>query len=341
MSDPGPLNVGIIGLGYWGPNYLRTLGELPGTAVRMCCDLDREGLEKVRGAYPEIETTTDYNRLAGDPEIDAAIIVTPPDTHYRLARACLKNGKHILIEKPFTVDSAQARELIELAEEGRRVAMVGHIYKYHPVVELLREYIRSGKLGQVYYLKAERIGLGPIRKQGSALWDLAVHDIYTALHLLDALPADISARGGSYIQENIEDFVDVNLGFPDRVFCSIYASWFAPEKVRKLTVVGSRAMAVFDDTNKAQMLKIYERKIDRGLLNSTPDYRDHQNLISLGRVYSPEIPDREPLKIQVGRFLDRIRRDDCSPADAEEGLRVVRILESAQKSLQTGETVCL
>ncbi len=336
-----PVNVGIIGLGYWGPNYLRILGELPQAAVRSCCDIDQGGREKVRETHPSLEVTPDYNELAADPEINAVVIVTPPDTHYSLARAFLKRGKHVLIEKPFTMDSGQAGELIEIAEHNRSVLMVGHVYKYHPAIELLRSYIASGKLGRVYYLKAERIGLGPIRKQGSALWDLAVHDVYISLHLLSGRPDQISARGGSYIQDNIEDFVDVNLRFPGGVFCTAYASWFAPEKVRKLTVVGSKAMAVFDDTNKAEMLKIYEREIDRDLLGSTPDFRDHQNLVNLGRVYLPKIPGGEPLKNQVIRFLERIHQADFSPEDAAEGREVVRILEAAQQSLTTGETVCL
>ncbi len=335
------VNCALVGLGYWGPNYLRIFHELSSAKIIYCCDLDGEKLENVKRLYPEINVAKDYKKIAQDLNIEAAIIATPLNTHYPIAKYFLEHKKHILVEKPFTSTAVEAKGLIKLAQRNKLILMVGHVYKHNPGVIKLKEIIKEGKLGKIYYLKAERIGLGPIRKQASALWDLATHDIYIALYLLEKLPLTVSSHGGSYIQEDIEDFVDLNLTFPDNISCTIYASWFAPEKVRSLTAVGSKGMAIFDDINKNETLRIYEREIDKTLLNSTPEYSDHQNIVNIGDIYIPNIKQSEPLKNETLSFLECIFQNTQPINDGIDGLNVVRILEAAEKSLKTGREKCL
>lgn len=329
------IQIGVIGCGYWGPNYVRVFNELPESRVKWCCDLDKKNLENIKKLYPEIKVTKDYKKIAKDSEIDAAVIVTPVKTHYKIAKYFLKEGKHLLVEKPFTNKVLQAEELIKIAKAKHSVLMVSHVYLYNPGIRALEEIIRKKRLGKIYYLKTERTGLGPIRKQASVLWDLAPHDIYIVLYLLKKSPLKVSAEGNSFLQKGIEDFVNLNLKFRKNIFCTIYASWFSPEKVRKLTVVGSRGMAIFDDVNKQDMLKIYERKINKKLFNSAPEYRDHQNIVTIGDVYIPNIEQSEPLKNQAKHFLECILKDKKPLTDAQDGLNVVKILEAAEASLKT------
>jgi predicted dehydrogenase len=331
------INIALIGCGYWGPNYIRVFNELPHCRVSYCCDLDDDRLSKMKKLYPEIKIAKDYKRVAGEDNIQAVVIATPLNTHYRIAKYFLGHDKHILVEKPLTLTSFEAEDLVKAAKRRKLILMVGHVYEYNPGIVMLKNIIKEGKLGRVYYIKSERMGLGPIRKHANALWDLATHDISVALYLLEELPSRVFAHGGRYIQNSIEDFVDLTLRFRDGVFCSIYASWLAPEKIRKLTVVGSRGMAVFDDVNKAEMLKIYEREINKSMLDSTPDYNDHQHIVRVGDVYTVDIKQSEPMRNQAEDFIKAVLEKRPPKTDGNDGLRVVRILESAQDSLKRGE----
>jgi predicted dehydrogenase len=335
------VNIILVGFGYWGPNYLRVFRELTKCNIRYCCDLDNGKLEGIKKIYPGIEIARDYKVLLRDYKIDAAVIATPLATHYKIAKYFLEHKKHVLVEKPLTSTSKEAEKLISIAKKNKLVFMVGHVYKHNPGITRLRDIIKEGKLGKIYYLKAERMGLGPIRKETSALWDLATHEIYIALYLLGKMPLSVYAHGGSYIRKKIEDFVDLNLIFPGNVSCTIYASWFAPEKIRRITVVGSKGMAIFDDLNKSEMLKIYEREINETLLHSTPKYADHQNIVNIGDVYTPGIKQSEPLRNQAEYFLECIENNMQPINDGRNGLNVVKILETAQESLKTGKNKCL
>ena len=328
------INIALIGCGYWGPNYIRVFNSLSQCRVSHCCDLDDSKLDRMKKLYPEIKAVKDYKAIASEDRIRAVVIATPLNTHYKIAKYFLEHDKHILVEKPLTLTSKETRDLISIAKRKKLILMVGHVYEYNPGIVALKDLIKKGTLGKVYYMKSERMGLGPIRKQANALWDLATHDISVALYLLEGFPIKIFAQGGRYIQDNIEDFVDLTLRFKNNVFCSIYASWLAPEKVRKLTVVGSRAMAVFDDVNKSEMLKVYERKINKGLLDSTPEYNDHQNIVDVGDVYISSVEQSEPMKNQAEDFLGSIFENKQPKADGNDGLRVVKILECAQKYLK-------
>jgi len=328
------LNVSIIGLGYWGPNYLRIFNELPQSKVRYCCDLDSNNLIKIKKEYPNVKTTQDYEKVAKDSNTDAVIIATPLNTHYTIAKCCLEHKKHVLAEKPFTSTYLEGKKLIKLAEKNSLVLMVGHVYKYNPGIKKLKELMESGKLGNVYYIREERIGLGPIRKYASALWDLATHDISIALYLTNSFPTEIVAQGEFYLQKNIEDLVFLTLKFPKNIMCTIYATWIAPEKIRKITIVGSKAMAIFDDTNKQKMIQVYERELDSKLINSTPKYSDHQNIINIGKVYIPEVERSEPLKNQAQHFLECILEQKKPITSGEDGISVVKVLNLAEKSLK-------
>jgi len=328
------INVSIIGLGYWGPNYLRIFNELPQSKVRYCCDLDTNNLNKIKKEYPNVKITQDYNKVAQDSFTDAIVIATPLNTHYTITKCCLEHKKHMLVEKPFTSNYLEGKKLIKLAEKNSLVLMVGHVYKYNPGIKKLKELMESGKLGDVYYIREERIGLGPIRKYASALWDLATHDISIALYLTDSFPTEIVARGEFYLQKNVEDLVFLTLKFPKNIMCTIYATWIAPEKIRKITIVGSKAMAIFDDTNKQKMIQVYERELDAKLINSTPKYSDHQNIINMGKVYIPEVDKSEPLKNQAQHFLECILEHKQPITSGEDGINVVKVLNLAEKSLK-------
>ncbi len=330
------VNVGVVGCGYWGPNYVRIFSELKGITVSCCCDLDDKNLDKVRRIHPSVRTTKDYVEIVKDPDIDAVVVTTPLNTHYKIAKACLDNGKHVLIEKPFTASSKEAEELMKISEKKKSVLMAGHVYNYHPGVRKLKEISEKGELGEPYYISAERVGLGPIRKYASALWDLATHDICIAIYLMGKPPKSVVAEGGSYIQEGVEDLVFLTLKFPGGVVCNIHATWIAPEKIRKTTFVGSKGMAVFDDVSKSEMIKIYEREIDKGLLDSTPKYTDHQSIVRMGDIRIPNVEQSEPLKNLCEHFLDCILNRKKPLTDARNGLEVVKVLEAAETSLKKG-----
>jgi len=217
--------------------------------------------------------------------------------------------------------------------------MVGHVYEFNPTIQRLRDMIRRKCLGSVYCCNAERVGLGPIRKHANALWDLATHDISIALYLLEEYPQRVTAVGEYYLQKDIKDFVFVSLTFPSRIVYNIYVSWIAPEKIRKTTIVGSKGMAVFDDVDKTESLKVYERKFDTNLLDSTPKYSDHQHIVSIGDVRIPKIDHGEPLKYQAMHFLECIIFNKKPITNVDDGLRVVKILEAAEKSLKSKRTV--
>ena len=333
------VKIGVIGCGYWGPNYIRIFSELGGNKIISCCDLEEKNLLKIKKLDTKIKVETDYRKVARDPDIDAVIITTPLNTHYALAKLCLDKGKHVLIEKPFTSNSQEAEKLIRLVDKNKLILMVGHVYEYNPGIVKLRQIIKKGGLGDIYYAYAERLGLGPIRKHANALWDLTVHDISVAFYLLGEAPLEVIAVGEYYIQTGIKDIVFVSLKFPSRLIYNFYASWIAPEKIRRTSVVGSRGMAVFDDVNKSQMLKIYNRTINSGLLDSTPTYHDHQLVVSVGNVYLPKVEQSEPLKNQARHFLECVSKGKSPLSGAEDGLRVVKILEATERSLRTSKAV--
>lgn len=329
--------IAVVGLGYWGPNLLRNFDQLPQADVALAVDQSEDNLSKIKRLYPHIQTTNEFDDALQDEDIKAIVIATGAVAHYDLAKRALEAGKDVFVEKPITLETGHAQELIELAEKNARILMVGHLLLYHSAVQTLKEMITSGEIGDVYYLYSTRVNLGQIRKDENALWSLGPHDISVILYLLDEEPVEVTARGESYIRDGIHDVVFVTLKFPDKITANIQLSWLDPHKVRKLTVVGSKKMATFDDMESMEKLKIY----DKGAYQ--PDYDTFGEYISLrfGDIHIPKVAGGEPLRTECQHFLDCIADRKKPESDGLNGLRVLKVLDAAQRSLDTGETVYL
>ena len=327
------VNLGIVGLGYWGPNLLRNFSQLDGCKVKICCDLNKDSLGRVRSQYPGVEITDDYTSLLQDPEVHAIVMATSAATHYNLAKPAILQGKHVFVEKPLTLDVAQAEELVQLAQQNGCKLMVGHLMEYHPAIDMLKNIIQNGELGEIYYLYSQRVNLGKIRKDENALWSFAPHDISIIMYLLEAEPENVSARGQAYLQDSVEDVVFLNLLFPDKVMAQIQLSWLDPHKIRRTTIVGSEKMAVFDDMEPTEMIRIY----DKGVANGS-NYGSFGESLSLrfGDVRIPFIKMMEPLRLECQHFIDCLVNDQQPRSNGLDGLRVVKVLQAAQESLDKG-----
>jgi predicted dehydrogenase len=327
------VRLGLIGYGYWGPNYARILNELPDCELVGCAEINPAALERARQRLPEVEHTGDHRRLLERRDLDGVIVATPAATHYDVVRDCLEAGKHVLCEKPLTRTSLEASELAEEAEGQGRVLMVGHTFLFNPAVQMLKEYLERGILGKPLYVYCDRLGLGPIRKDVSALWDLAAHDVSILLHLFgdEAGVEDVVARGDCFIQPQIEDVVFLTLRLQERLLANIHVSWLDPAKVRRLTVVGTDKMVVFDDVDPFHRLMLY----DKGFRYATTEesFGEFQAVLQDGNVLIPKVPVREPLKEQVTHFLCCIRGEEPCRSDARFAANVVHVLEQAQRSL--------
>lgn len=331
LSDP--VRVGLIGCGYWGPNLARNLHQIPEAELVACCDLDPQALDRMRMLYPHVITTVDPGDLWGDAGIEAVVIATPARTHYALARAALEADKHVLVEKPLAMSSQEARALIALAEERQRVLMVGHIFEYHPAVRKIKALMDAGELGQVYYIYSTRVNLGRVQSDVNALWSIAPHDISILIYLLGEMPCSVAAHGGTFLNGVIEDVVFLVLHFPGGVLGHVHVSWLDPSKVRRMTVVGSRRMVVYDDVADEGKIKVY----DKGVYRKGEDiYGEFQYRVHSGDIAIPRLDMTEPLRIECTHFAECVRQGRRPQTDGLNGLRVVRVLEAAQASLEQG-----
>jgi len=326
------INVGVIGIGQWGTNYIRIFNELDDTQLKWCCDINKQRLQRVNKIYPHIITTQNYSDILSDKETTAVCVSTPATTHHRIVKDCLLAGKDVLVEKPLTISSKDAEDLVKLAEKERRILMVGHVFLYNPAIEKLKELIMNDELGDIHYLYATRTGLGPIRSDTSAMWDLAPHDISIFCYIMNKKPISVNAIGLSRLRKNIEDVVFLTLRFPEDIIGHIHVSWFDPKKVRKITVVGKNKMAVFDDMEPAEKLKIITATLPDERFHLT--YDDFLNTIRYGDVSIPKIDLTEPLKLETLHFLDCINTRKTPKTDGLNGLLVAKILDTAQKSLE-------
>jgi predicted dehydrogenase len=328
------LKIGVIGCGYWGPNLIRNFVETSEAELQAIADLDQDQLKHMQLRYPQIRVATqnyhDFFRLG----LDAVVICTPPVTHLAIARACLQHGLHVLVEKPLTLNSHDARELIALAEERKLVLMVGHTFEYNAAVRALREMIAGGELGDIHYIDAVRASLGLFNPTLNVIWDLAPHDISIMIHLLGEAPLRVSAQGRACIQENVEDIAYMSLMFPNNVLAHIRMSWLDPCKTRRITVVGSKKMAVFDDIENLEKIKVFDKGVKA--IRRTDTFGEFQFAYHYGDVISPYIHFEEPLRLECLHFLECIRENKRPLTDGYSGLRVVEIIEAAQHSLATG-----
>ncbi len=326
------LKVAVIGCGYWGPNLIRNFNQISECQMAMCCDLDESKLQRMSSLYPEIKTTKNLNDIFQDEAIKAVAIATPVYTHAKLAALCLEHGKHVMIEKPMAASIAECLELIELAEVKQKKLMVGHTFEYTAAVNKVKEIIKSGELGDVMYVSSARLNLGLFQPDINVIWDLAPHDISIILYLLDEFPEGINASGKAHFKKGIEDVATVTLNFPSGTIAFVHNSWLDPDKVRKMTIVGSKKMLVYDDISTNEKIKIFDKGVQ------APPYYDSfaefHFSYRYGDIYAPRLNEYEPLKNECLHFLDCIRHNKCPKSDGHSGLRVVSILEAANKSLQ-------
>ena len=334
------IQVGAVGCGYWGPNLIRNLRQLSDCQLKVICDASEQRLSHMRRLHPEVATTTRFEDLLSDAELEAVVIATPVRFHYEMAKACLKAGKHVFIEKPMARTVAEAEELVALADRQGLVLMVGHTFLFSPAVRRMKQIVDAGDIGEVQYISARRLNLGLFQKDINVAWDLAPHDLSILLHLLDQMPVSVSCQGRSHVTRGIEDVTMMYLTFPKNRCASIHNSWLDPNKVRQMTVVGSKRMIVYDDTEPLEKLKIYDARVE-----APPHYDSFAEFTysyHYGDAYVPCIKQEEPLRLECQHFLDCIRGEGVPIASGRRGLEVVRILEAAGESLrQQGRSVAL
>lgn len=326
-------SVGVIGCGYWGPNLIRNFHEIPHADLKVVCDVDEARLAHVQNRYPYVRTTRDYHELLAW-GVEAVAIATPVSTHHAIALDCLRAGKHVLVEKPIASSSAKAKAMVRASQEAGRVLMVGHTFEYNPAVVALKEIIHSGEIGQVYYINCTRVNLGLYQPDIDVVWDLAPHDISILLYILGAAPLSVSARGGAFVQRAKHDVAYLTLHFPEGVMADLRVSWLDPCKIRRITIVGSRKMIVYDDIEPEEKVRIYDKGVE--VQPYTDTLEEFELAYRYGDVVAYPLDWVEPLRAECLHFLDCIETGARPRSDGEAGLRVVQILETAQASLLNG-----
>jgi predicted dehydrogenase len=324
-----PLRIGIAGLGYWGPNLARNFATIAGVELTWLCDGDGDVLATQSALYPEARATGELADLLADPALDAVVLATPVPTHADLAVAVLQAGKHCFVEKPLAISVADAQRAVHAAEQADRILMVGHLLEYHPGVRALKGLTDSGELGdEIFYIYGDRLNLGKLRADENALWSLGAHDVSVVLTIAESEPVEISAHGASYVRDGVEDVVFCFLRFASGLTAHLHLSWLDPHKERRFTVVGSKRMATFDDMAAAdRKLTVYDKGFDE-------DARTYGEYITRsGGSYSPQLANVEPLRVECEHFVQAIRTGTAPRSDGHSGLRVVRVLEGLQNSL--------
>lgn len=331
-NDSPPLGIAIAGCGYWGINYVRVFQELPGTRLVGVCDVRQERLDAVRQRFPSAFVTKRLDDLLAVEGVNAVVICTEATSHYAVARQCLKAGKHILVEKPLTIQVSESEELNALANENNLVLMVGHTFIYNAAIRKLKEYVSAGA-DQLYYLYAQRTNLGPVRRDVNALWDLATHDIAIFNYLLEDTPEWVSAVGARVLRNGREDVGFIALGYPGGALAHIHVSWADPSKTRKVVVVLADRRIVFDDLNGLEQIRVFEKGI-RPMTDEPPvGYGEYRMTIRDGDIVSPKIESREPLKDQCAHFLGCIESGATPLTGGREGIDVLRVLEAMDRSV--------
>lgn len=330
------INIAVVGLGYWGPNLVRNFSQIAGVEVRAVSDLFETNLEKVRLQYPQIKTfTTNYQDILDDDGIDAVAIATRVGTHFDLASAALKCGKDVLVEKPMTSSVADAKKLVQLADKYKRVLMVDHTFIYSPPVQKIRDLIKSGEIGKIMYIDSTRINLGLFQKDANVIWDLAPHDFSILEYILGRSPKSVSAVGVSHTKSKFEDIAYITLNYGDGLLAHVSVNWISPVKVRRIVIGGTKKMILYDDDNLPEKVKVYDKGFE--FTKETP----LQPVYRTGDVVSPFIKDSEPLKNELSHFIECVRTRSKPKSDGEMGLKIVKILEAANKSMSLKREVIL
>jgi predicted dehydrogenase len=335
-SEQPPVRVALVGYGYWGPNLARNLHVRLGTGWVACADADPARRAEVAHRYPWVRVAATDSELLDDPEVEALVVATPARTHAPLVWRALAAGKHVLVEKPLALSTAEAVELAELAGALGRVLMVGHTFEYNPAVLKMRELVTAESFGTLYYLHSQRVNLGRIQRDINALWSIGPHDVSIANFLTGASPRWVAAKGARYLHDDIEDVVFATLGYElgsgREVLAHVHASWLDPSKLRRTTVVGSRAMVVYDDLDSEAKLRVY----DKGADPVQGGFGEFQFRLRSGDMHVPRVDLTEPLAIELDHFLDCVATGATPRTDAWNGVRVVATLEAAQRSLEKG-----
>ncbi|MBV9958531.1 MAG: Gfo/Idh/MocA family oxidoreductase [Acidobacteria bacterium] len=331
--------IGVIGCGYWGPNLLRNFAENEGAELRWMCDVDERRLALLGRRYPAAQQTTDHRQLLADQQLDAVVIATPVATHFQFAKDALSAGKHVLIEKPFTASAREAEELIELAERQRLTVMVDHTFIYTGAVRKIKETVESGELGDLLYFDSVRINLGLFQRDINVVWDLAPHDLSIMDYIIGREPLAVTATGSCHIERGIENIAYVMLRFPDEFIAHFHFNWLAPVKIRRTLLAGSRKMIVYDDIEPTEKIRIYDKGVTTQPREAASDREaEYRTLVSYrtGDVWVPKLDSTEALTHVCAEFLSAIRESRRPLTDGHAGLRVVRLLEAAQASIEQG-----
>lgn len=339
------ITVAQVGCGYWGPNVLRNFSAQSGCWVKLVVEISPDRQAYVRANFPKSQVVSDLDTALNDAEIDAVIISTPASSHYELAKQALESGKHAFVEKPLATSTEQADELVALAAKTGKVLMAGHTFLYNAAVRYARELLLADSLGQLYYIYSQRLNLGQVRSDVNAWWNLAPHDVSILLYLMNGqLPASVSAVGVSYIQPGIEDVVFATLQWANGVIGHIHVSWLDPGKIRKMTLVGSRKMVVYDDVSDDK-ITIFDKGVDRvPKIGERMDYDQsdsYQLIHRTGDIWLPKISFQEPLKTEAAHFLDCLRNGETPLTGPKHARDVVAVLEATQDALRSGKAVNL
>ena len=336
------ISVGVIGCGHWGPNHIRIFSQLTNSRVLMCADLDEKRLAAIQTLFPEILITKDYKDILNNPSIDAVVVAVPTNSHFKITYEALQAGKHVLCEKPLAMSSEECLQLGDLAKNGGRVLMTGHIFVFNQGIVKLREYIASGEMGKIHYAHSERTNLGPFRYDVNALWDLAPHDISIFNFLFNSAPVSVSARGHKCLGGNLEDLGFATIDYPDNIMVNVHVSWLDPKKVRQITVVGSQKMVAWDDLDAEGPIKLYDKYVEK-TSHYYETYGEFQLLSREGSITIPKIGFNEPLKTQAQYFIQCVEKNQPPLlADALKAADVVRTLVAIGESInRRGELVKL
>jgi len=324
------ITIAVVGAGAWGKNLIRVFSEIPNVRLKYVCDQDPSKLLSLQKTYPQTKMVGDLNPILQDPEVRGVVVASSALSHFPLTKEILMADKDVLVEKPMALNTKDAEEMLKLSEKRKRILMVGHLLIYHPVVDRLKEMVVSGELGKVYYIYTQRVNLGVIRQDENALLSFAPHDLSVIFYLLEEEPVVVTAHGESYIQKGIEDVVFLGLQFSDGKMANIHLSWLDPHKLRRITIVGSKKMVVFDDMETSEKLKIY----DKGVKNLSYDTYGEYLSLRFGDITIPTIKMAEPLRTEAEHFIQCIVSRKEPKTGGRDGLKVVKMLMAAQESLK-------
>lgn len=326
------IKIGVIGCGYWGPNLIRNFNNIGKADMFYVCDIDETKISSIKNNYPKVKTTKDYKEILTNPDVDAIAIALPVFLHYQVAKESLLHNKHVLVEKPMTANSEQARELIEIAKEKNKILMVDHTFEYSEPIKKVKEIVDSGELGDIYYIRAEWLNLGLLQPDIDVIWDLAPHMISIINYITGLKPESITAHAKGYIRKDIPEIAQVNIDFEKGVSAYFTTGWLEPKKTRTVTIVGSKKLLVFDLINKEESVKVYDKSVE---MVKEDDLRNAKMYYKYGDTLSPNIKDVESLNTMCRHFIDCIKYNKKPKSDGESGLNVVKILEKIEDSIKT------